>query len=115
MHAVLVVQFAILALINLLLFSWFDRELDQQDNQHSFVTTMGVRFTTTTIWLLIFLEVLCTGIQFLAITLRAPAIVIGGMSIALLLILIFRERLSRNDYYRLLGDAVFLLPVFYLL
>jgi len=115
MHGVLIGQFAILALINLLLFSWFDRELDQQDNQHSFVTTMGVHFTTITIWLLILFEALCTVIQVVAITLRGPAMVVGSMSIALLLILVFRDKISENDYFRFLGDAVFLVPVFYLL
>ena len=113
-HAVLILQFVILALINLLLFSWFDRKVDKQDNQHSFVTIVGDHRTTNVIWFLIGMEIFLTIVQIRAGVLEVPALLFGCMSLALLLILGFRHKLAENDYYRLLGDAVFIIPALYL-
>jgi hypothetical protein len=114
-HYILILQFAILALVNLFMFSWFDRKLDQQDKQHSFVTLVGDRATRISIWLLIILEVSLTLIHSFSGGLNKASLLLGFMGLMLLLIFIFRELLAKNDYYRLLGDAVFMIPIFYLI
>jgi hypothetical protein len=111
----LIVQFAVVALINLLLFSWFDRELDQQDRQHSFVTIVGEGTTRIIIWLLSIIQVVLTLIQLYWGQYNVAAILLGSMGLILSSIYIFREPLGKQDYYRLLGDAVFMIPVLYLI
>jgi hypothetical protein len=114
-HCILIVQFVVLALANLFVFSWFDRELDQQDRQHSFVTVVGERATRVIIWLLIILEVLLALINVFLGEYKMAPLLLGMMGLMLITIFVFRESLSKNDYYRLLGDAVFVVPVFYLI
>jgi len=52
-HCLLIVQFMMVAWLNLLIFSWFDREDDKQDRQPSFVTMLGEPVTRASIWCLI--------------------------------------------------------------
>jgi len=115
-HYMLIFQFGITALANLIMFSWFDRELDQIDKRYSFVTKTGEPGTRLVIWLLLVLQLAMTVvIQWIDGTLTVPSLVVGLMGVALLLIFIFREPLEKNEYYRVLGDAVFFLPATYLL
>jgi hypothetical protein len=44
-HYLLITQFCTTALANLIMFSWFDRERDEQDKRHSFVTKAGTPAT----------------------------------------------------------------------
>lgn len=115
MHYLIIFHFAILALINLLLFSWFDRELDQQDRQHSFVTIVGERITTIIIWLLIVVQSLLMLVQIYQGQNDRAAILLGMMGLLFVVIIIFNKPLGKNDYYRFLGDAVFIVPILYLL
>lgn len=112
---VLIVQFAIVALINLLLFSWFDRDLDEQDRLHSFVTIVGERRARITIWLLILVELLLTLVQLYWGEYNSEAALLGTMGLMLAAIFFFRKSFEKHDYYRLLGDAVFVLPILYLI
>ena len=114
-HYILIVQFLATALANLLMFSWFDRELDQQDKRYSFVTKVGEASTRGVVWLLLILLLTLTVIQTFKGVLLVPSLIVGAMGVILLVIFICKESLARNDYYRLLGDAVFLLPSIYLL
>lgn len=112
---VLFALFFVTALINLLMFSWFDREYDQADRHQSFVTLMGARRTFA---LLLVLFMLNAG-------LCACGLSTSGYSVAFLipllmngllaLILAFHGWFAQHDRFRLLGDAVFLLPFLYLL
>jgi 4-hydroxybenzoate polyprenyltransferase len=114
-HYMLIVQFGVTALANLIMFSWFDREFDQQDKRHSFVTKTGEQATRLVIWFLLVLQLIMTLIQWIDGTLLLPSLIVGCMGICLLLIFIYRAQLEKNDYYRVLGDAVFFLPATYLL
>lgn len=106
---VVMVQFAILALINLLLFSWFDYENDLRDKNTSFVTIFGKRVTQTGITFL-FLSVCCL-VPF-SQTLPASLLIVS-MSIVHILILIKAIYFKSEDRFRLIGDALFFLPIFY--
>jgi len=115
-HHMLIIQFGVTALANLIMFSWFDREFDQQDKRHSFVTKTGEQVTRMVIWFLLILQPIMTLIQWITDgTLLIPSLIVGCMGVCLLLIFIYRVQLQRNDYYRVLGDAVFFLPATYLL
>jgi hypothetical protein len=114
-HNLLVLQFAFIAWINLLLFSWFDQQYDQRDEQHSFVTVLGGRTTVTVLYGLWMFNYLLTIAQIILSTVTPPVIILFIMNTGLFLIFIFRKSVQQNDVYRLLGDAVFIVPVFYLL
>ncbi len=115
LHYMLFVQFGVVALINLLMFSWFDREPDKRDNQRSYVTMVGDRSARMTIWILMGIEVLLIFIQMSSDLLLIPSLIIGFMGIILFVIFYFRSIFGRNDYYRLIGDGIFLVPFIFLL
>jgi hypothetical protein len=114
-HILLIIQFGMIAWSNLVLFSWFDHVFDQQDKQNSFVTMMGNRTTLLFLYGLFVFSFLIATVQFIAFTISLPVGVLCIMNMVLLLIFIFRRSLSKDDAYRLIGDAVFLIPVFYLI
>jgi 4-hydroxybenzoate polyprenyltransferase len=113
MQIMLMLQFALTALINLLLFTWFDRERDQQDSHQSFTTIFGEKATQTILSILFILNASLTAIQ-LKNGAAIPAVILMLMNVILLFILLNKKYFEVNDRYRLLGDAVFLLPIIYL-
>jgi 4-hydroxybenzoate polyprenyltransferase len=112
MQMVLMLSFLLTALINLLLFTWFDRERDQKDKHQSFTTIFGEKATQTILSILFILNASLTAIQ-VKNDFMKPAIILALMNLILLLILLNKNFFSVNDRYRLLGDAVFLLPLLY--
>jgi 4-hydroxybenzoate polyprenyltransferase len=112
-HWIIIFQFAMLALTNLLIFSWFDNELDWKHNQHSFVTFFGKEVTAWIIGLLIGANLVIGAITFAS---DAPAkIILILMNVCLMMVFLFRERLKQDDRYRLIGDSIFLFPLLYFL
>lgn len=109
---VLIIQFAITALINLLLFSWFDKSQDEQDQHSSFATTMGVDTTKIFLTVLFFIQAILTSIQF-ASGHMTPAMILVLMNTLLLLIYMKRKYFEVDSRYRFLGDAVFFVPLIY--
>ncbi|HEX6224384.1 MAG TPA: hypothetical protein VFZ52_08240 [Chryseolinea sp.] len=114
-HTLLIVQFAIAAWINLVLFSWFDHVFDERDEQNSFVTIMGNRTTIFFLYGLFAASALITLVQVMVFTISGPVMILAFMIIILLIIFLLRRSLAKNDLYRLLGDAVFLMPAIYLI
>jgi 4-hydroxybenzoate polyprenyltransferase len=112
-HYLIVGKFLLTALINLLLFSLFDHEEDRHHQQHSFVTWFGPRSTRYGIIFLGLLNIL-TGLWLWRFD-AGVALVFIGMNSLLLTVLFMRKKLHVNNYYRILGDAVFFIPAFYLL
>jgi 4-hydroxybenzoate polyprenyltransferase len=98
------------ALINLILFSWFDYERDLRDGNISFVTVLGER-TSRTVIVLLFLVVTILSI----IPWSTAGCVILLMNALLLFTYIYHRYFSIHDRFRILGDFVFMLPVLYLL
>jgi hypothetical protein len=109
----LIGQFCITALINLLLFSLFDFVPDRVHQQHSFVTWFRPKATRLTIATLGILNML-VSVAIMPSNIWL-SLVFLAMNIMLLCILIFPKKFVYKNYYRIMGDAVFLLPVFYLL
>ncbi len=110
----LILCFFLTALINVIMFAWFDHALDIRDGNNSFSTKFGKDFTKKLLILLfalqvIFLVILLVGKSFL------PLIVFGSMNSILYLLFVRSDEFGKAEYYRLLGDAVFLIPAVFLL
>ncbi len=110
-----ILQFGIIALINLLLFSLFDNERDLQDKHQSFTTSFGVKATQTVLAILFIVNTTLIVTQVRAEGFQAFTFTMASMNAILLIIRINKKYFEVNDRYRLLGDAIFLLPLFYFL
>ncbi len=114
-HYFHIVQFGLIAWTNLVLFSWFDQHYDQKDEQNSFVTIVGDRLTGDFLYGLCGLNYLLTLIHITLSEVNTPVIILFLMNIVLFFIFFFRKSMAKDDLYRLIGDAVFLLPAIFLI
>jgi len=114
-HIMLFVAFAITALINLLILSWFDHDTDLRDHQHSFATIMSKEMTAKWIYVLIALNLLLIlSLAFFSLSL-AVVIILAAMNLVLSGVFLFSDAARDRGNYRIVVDAVFLFPVIYLL
>jgi hypothetical protein len=114
-HYCLFIEFALVALMNLFIFSWYDYETDLADHQRSFATTAG-RDTTRIFIYLIAIAVLALW-TYLVFSNFYPAAATIVLSMAILHLTIFRlakTPLSFGTHYRILADAIFVVPLIYL-
>jgi 4-hydroxybenzoate polyprenyltransferase len=107
--------FFLIALLNLLIFSWFDSEKDVKDRLASFVTLFGQRFTAGWIYTLFIIFGALLIFIWYKYGVGMEVVVLFSMAVILLVIFIRSESFRKNEYFRLAGDAIFYLPVFYLL
>jgi hypothetical protein len=114
-HIIFFTQFSFMALLNLLIFSWFDNEADRRDAQHSFVTITGRRTTEYSIWTLGIINFLLSVFLWRKEFAGGPVFIFFVMNFFLVMIFIFSRPMRQNDAYRILGDAVFLIPGIFLL
>lgn len=112
-------QFFLLALLNLLTFSTYERETDALDQHTSFVRALGERRTRLLIGLL---AILIIGLGFYAVLISEPTSFLWSVQAVYALMLgtmlwvFFDEKIFRlAERYRLWGDAVFMLPILTLL
>jgi hypothetical protein len=109
-HYLLIVQFFIIALVNLLLFSWFEYQSDKGSGFTSFVTVYGTRLTRRLIWISNFISTVIAG--WMLFHWHAPStLVFLFMTFILMTMSFFPTYFSINSRYRLLGDAVFFLSL----
>jgi hypothetical protein len=113
-HWVCLGQFLLLALVNLLLFSMFEAEIDEMDGHTSFVRAIGREGARNWIWGMALLIVLLAACLLLD---REPPILLVWvqlifvlMLLGLLLIMLKPALFCKREAYRSLGDGVFLLP-----
>jgi 4-hydroxybenzoate polyprenyltransferase len=112
----IIVQFMVTALVNLLLFSWFDRHRDIADKRESFVTLVGEKTTRIFIWILfVFNAALMAGTLMFSLEWTISVAVIFLMNASLFLLFIYPDGFEIDDRYRLLGDGIFFLPLLYFL
>ena len=112
----LILQFGMTAWINLLLFSLIDQPKDEKDKHHSFTTTFGLQVTRNILLFLFVATAVLTTVQMTIFSVEAMAILtLALMTLLLLLIFLKKDYFEKDDRYRLLGDAVFLLPIIYIL
>jgi hypothetical protein len=103
------------ALINLVLFSWFDRDKDKLDNHPSLVTSVGDKVSKAILYFLFVLQVVLFFYAFDTGLNVSMLMVYTAMYLVLLLIFIKASWFVLNDRYRLAGDAVFLFPLLYII
>lgn len=113
-HLILISQFFIIALINLLVFSSFDKETDKADRQHSFVTVFGEGLTSVCIYGLSLINFLLAIFLCLAGFDYKAIAILSLMTLLQAAIFSFHKLFRHNNIYRLLGDAMFLIPIFYI-
>lgn len=106
--------FFLTALINVIMFAWFDHALDIRDGSNSFSTKFGQNFTKKLLILLFGLQVIFLVILIVSKSFY-PSIMFATMNGMLYLLFIRSDQFLRAEYYRLLGDAVFLIPALFLL
>ena len=107
-------QFLVLALVNLLLFSYFEYESDKQDGQTSFVRAVGKRVAYRFIGVLLLLLPL-SELWTLFNSTNDPAfwwvkLILGLMWLTLAALWAFPNWFSLHERYRSWGDGAFLLP-----
>lgn len=103
------------ALINLILFSWFDKERDEADNHQSLVIKVGGTASKIVLGLLFIIQL---GLMIYAYKMGAVHSILYVfvlMNLVLLFIFLKYEWFATEDRYRLAGDAVFLFPLIYLI
>lgn len=109
-----VVQFAGIALLNLLIFSYYDQQVDQQSGFRSLVLRIG---PTRSKWFIVALAlVLICSSCLLWLTygseLQALFLVMAGV---LLMVFCFPRHFQKAERYRTIGDGIFYLPALLLL
>lgn len=105
---VVITSFFLTALINILLFSWFDYDADVCDGQQSCAIVFGLRATKQFIGVLFIVQAV---LQLVIIYLQKSQVyLLLGMNGVLLFIFYSAVRVKKNDVFRLVGDAVFLFP-----
>lgn len=109
-HYLLIAQFFIVALVNLLLFSWFEYQSDKGSGFSSFVTAYGKELTIRLIWILNFSSTVIAGWVFFHWH-TFSTLVFLCMTFILLAISCSPTYFSVNSRYRQLGDAVFFLSL----
>ncbi len=116
---ILFIEYIFIAFINLILFSWYEKTLDEQDNHISFVTLVGERKAKKT---LIFCLYFLYGVIILSTLLNVSEPIFIFTQVILLLmtltlhgVLSFPAYFRQHERYRGIADAIFLYPILYLL
>lgn len=105
----------LVALLNLLIFSWFEIETDREDGYPSFAGHFGARPTRKVIMILFIVQFLIPLVSWIAGVFSSYQLILLSMTLVLGIIFLLPEYFGKSDRYRLLGDAIFLLPVLFFL
>ncbi|NOZ45485.1 MAG: hypothetical protein GXO79_01745 [Chlorobi bacterium] len=115
----IMILFGLAALSNLFIFSYFEMEKDIKNKQKSVAILTGEKLLLKIIYILGFLVVLSSLLLIVFTELNKinvlAILILISMQLLLLLIVYRKNYFEVNERYRLLGDAVFLLPLFMIL
>ncbi|MDZ7650822.1 MAG: hypothetical protein U5K54_28830 [Cytophagales bacterium] len=114
-HVLLIVQFFSVALVNLLLFSWFEYENDLQDGHSSMAIRWGKTLCAKLIIILGIISLCLSGWMIMYSEYAMATSIFLLMMAILMCILYFSSYFTKHTRYRLLGDAVFFLSILGLL
>lgn len=110
-----ILQFFLIAILNLVIFSWYERDTDLRDKQDSIATKVNEQTTRTILIVLFFMAFAISGSIMLLTKSYYVSFVLMVMT-AMHLLIFWRKSLFERDYlYRLVGDASFLFPLIYIL
>jgi hypothetical protein len=111
-----ILQFVLTVILNLVLFSLLDHDNDELEQQISFARYYGKKFTIRLIIIISIVQYVLIGFSIIGFPDSINAVlVILSMNVVLTFIFSFRKLLQKSDGFRLIGDAIFVLPLFYLL
>ncbi|MCH7513460.1 MAG: hypothetical protein IH947_05880 [Bacteroidetes bacterium] len=113
----LFLEYAGLALINLLIFSLFEKDVDRHEEFNSIVMSIGYHkvmiITKILAGIILLTSVLCVFLNTQNADFLKTQILVGCMDLVLLLIIFKKNLFSKNERYRIMGDFIFLIPVLY--
>ncbi|MGB3467650.1 MAG: UbiA family prenyltransferase [Cyclobacteriaceae bacterium] len=104
-----------IAFTNLILFAEFDRESDLKDGYPSLALKLGKHSTTVIKSLLISQPVLLIMLYMVQFIPANVFYCFMSMIVVLAVIYFFRTRMVANNFYRMLGDGIFLIPLLFLI
>ena len=112
---VIIAMFGLVAITNLLIFSWYENENDIADNQHSIIQLFGKKATGKIIYYLGAVITL-TGLVCIFFANTSIAQIAGIFALVIMqlfLVLVFnkKEFFGVNERYRFYGDIVFVVPL----
>lgn len=102
-----------LAMINLISFSWFEVEEDQQQGQTSAGINWGKRLSPL-LWLLCIITQLLSILNYTIYGFSAISISLHLATCVLCLIIIYKKFFKLDELYRIIGDLVFCIPSIFL-
>lgn len=112
----IIIQFYLMVLTNLILFSLFDRNSDVHDGHASFVLSYGSSATRILIRILLILQaVICSFVLWKFGEMAYQTVLLSIMGAVLAMLYIFKDYFSDRERFRLPGDGIFLLPLVYLI
>ncbi|MBL6449920.1 hypothetical protein JMN32_26645 [Fulvivirga sp. 29W222] len=105
------IQFVMLAFTNLVVFAVYEVDSDERDSSPSIVRILGVHRTNILLRVIVIFQALLCFILLNVDHLHALELVMMTMIALLGSIVFFRRFYYRATLYRIVGDAVFLLPL----
>jgi 4-hydroxybenzoate polyprenyltransferase len=108
---IIISQFVLTALLNLLLFSWFDRHNDKQDKRESFVTLAGEHRAKDILKFVFLLNIML--LVYSSIYMPDRTIILFLMNAILIFMFVRPQYFQQDDRFRIVGDGVFLIPILY--
>jgi len=113
-EAIIIFQFAALAFANLTLFACFEFDVDQSQNFNSLARSIGKKNTWRSITVILVLVLVSAAAMIMYSDqqlIKQSETIILLMTGCLLALLKFQGYFKDNDRYRLVGDAVFIVPL----
>jgi len=116
---ILFIEYVLLASVNLLVFSMYEQLANEKSGFQSLLKTLGAEKIRIISWTLIAIVILLSVVSIIwfwesSDILKAQLIILL-MAICLLLVFINKGTLIRHERYRMVGDAIFFLPILYIL
>jgi hypothetical protein len=110
-----ILQFFLIALLNLIIFSWYEKDRDLYDKQESIATQIDEQIIRSILLVMFFAAFVISGSIILLDKAYYVSLVLSVMTATHLLIFLRRKLFERNYLYRMAGDAAFLFPIIYIL
>ncbi|MFZ6000777.1 MAG: hypothetical protein ACOYW3_09725 [Bacteroidota bacterium] len=109
---ILISAFGMVVLLNLLLFSWMSQVQDRLDGYVSLATTISAGRMKR---LMAFVLLVFSLLILLPSEMVKERVVLAGMMLTLVFVFVNHRQLQRDDFFRWLGDSIFLMPLALLL
>lgn len=106
-------QLGLIAFLNLMVFSFYDKERDVQDGFNSLVLRLGI---STSIWIIHALGIITIAISIARFCVTADSLQLcyASMGICLYVIFLIPRFFQESERFRMVGDGVFFIPILFL-